>query len=145
MLQVGNFKKAKTRSTESAVEKLWAATWREMDIYSRHMSDALAGLPDRYVQGGRWVEFKSLYRVRGGFTYGEGLSTEQKRTMADLAAAGDKVFYCAQLDGWSAGKRYIFLRWEYIASRINMPITQGAHDVPANDQSRRLFSGKSLA
>ena len=108
-MRIADFKAAPRRSTESAVEKAWAATWREMGIYSRHMADAVPGLPDRYIGGGKWVEFKSLYRVRGEFTYGEGLTAEQIRTCSDLTDAGDSVYYCAQLDGWEHGKRYLFV------------------------------------
>lgn len=109
MLKVQNFKTRARRSTETAVEGAFAATWNLMGLYSRHMSDAVPGLPDRYLAGGIWVEFKSLYRVRGEFTYGEGLSPEQLVVGRELRLAGDRVYYCAQLDGWSRGKCYVFL------------------------------------
>jgi hypothetical protein len=100
------------------------------------MSDAVAGLPDRYLPSGIWVEFKSLYRVRGGFTFGEGLSAEQWIQCEALALNGDKVFYCAQLDGWEHGKRYIFTPFTRVAARRDqrllventVPATSGMRD-----------------
>lgn len=135
-MKVSDFKAKPTRSTELSVEKLWAATWKAMGVYSRHMADAVPGLPDRYIKGGCWVEFKSLYRVRGEFTFGEGLSAEQIRTCSDLWEAGDVVFYCAQLDGWSRGKRYVFMPWNLVKSRMGLPITEGKWDFPVSEECR---------
>jgi hypothetical protein len=140
MLSVTQFKPKDKRSTEHAVEVAWAATWKDLGIYSRHMSDKIPGLPDRYIRGGHWVEFKSLWRVRGGFTYGEGLTTEQKRTCADLTRAGDQVFYCAQLDGWEHGKRYIFKNWSDIADQLGQPINHLTDTWPGTKQSREMLS-----
>lgn len=127
MLSVGQFKPQAKRSTEAAVERLWAETWKQMGIYSRHMSDAIPGLPDRYIRGGRWVEFKSLYRKRGGFTHGEGMSPEQRRVAADLLNAGDKVWYIAQLDGWEEGKCYLMVPMAETLALFGDRVMEGRH------------------
>lgn len=143
MLKVQDFQKIHARSTERSVERAWADTWEDMGIYSRHMSDAVPGLPDRYVRGGRWVEFKSLWRKRGGFTVGEGLSQEQWRTAADLLNAGDKVWLISQLDGWSEGKVYLMLPMEDVigwrGDRVRSEWLVGV--TPKN---RRTWSEKNL-
>lgn len=145
MLTVESRKPKARRSTESSVEKLWAATWTEMGIYSRHMSDHVPGLPDRYLGQGRWVEFKSLWRARGNFMFGEGLSTEQIRTAKDLTAAGDQVFYCAQLDGWPRGKSYVFLRWGVIENFIGQPYALDSVLIkPATKAERMALTEKHL-
>ena len=123
MLSVTNYKQVRTRSTEAAFENAFAARLRKAQVYSRHMSDAIPGLPDRYIRGGMWIEFKSLFRKRGEFTHGEGLSAEQKRTMADLCAAGDRVFYCALLDTGSGDKTFAWETWRVCEGLMGHSIT----------------------
>lgn len=132
-------KSGRTRSTERAVEQAWARTWADLGIYSRHMSDAVPGLPDRYIAGGRWVEFKSLWRKKGGFTIGEGLSPEQRRTAAELLSAGDQVFYIAQLDGWEAGKRFIVLPMGFVLTKLGISISDKV-TVEATADNRRALT-----
>lgn len=109
MLQVKAFPRTRTRSTEHSFEKRFAAILKEMGFYSRHMSDHNAGVPDRYVQRGQWIEFKSLFKKRGLFALGEGLTPEQHRTMKDLNNAGDDVYYCALLDTGYGEKNVILM------------------------------------
>jgi hypothetical protein len=150
MLKVADFKAKPTRSTESAVEKAWAATWKKLGVYSRHMSDHVPGLPDRYIAGGNWVEFKSLFRVRGGFTYGEGLSPEQIRCCHALHQAGDNVFYCAQLDGWQCGKKYVFLPWSKFWLKLGEPLQMNLFEedifdatIESREKLTRLYISKT--
>ncbi len=110
MLQVQNFKQKQTRSTEASFERRFASHLTAKHVYSRHMSDALPGLPDRYVAPANWIEFKSIQRARRGFTMYEGLSVEQRRTMTDLSNAGDRVYYCSLLDDTKT-KKIFFSRW----------------------------------
>lgn len=143
MLTVKQFKGSRTRSTEASVERAWAQTWKDLGVYSRHMSDHVPGLPDRYISGGRWVEFKSLWRARGGFTVGEGLSPEQWRTASDLLNAGDKVWYCAQLDGWSEGKCYLILPMEDVIGWRGDKVKRDWL-VNASKEQREYWSRKEL-
>lgn len=140
VISVKDFKAKPARSTESAVEKAWVKTWKDLGIYSRHMSDAVPGLPDRYIRGGNWVEFKSLYRVRGEFTFGEGLSPEQIRCCDDLTKAGDSVFYVAQLDGWKHGKRYIYMPWRSLIVVMGQPIDDVEFTLPGTIEVREKLS-----
>jgi hypothetical protein len=59
------------------------------------MSDKFSGVPDRYVQGGKWVELKSLEYARGVVTYGAGMSIEQVRVCQELVDHQEEVWYMA--------------------------------------------------
>lgn len=117
MKSVSDFGGTQKRASEASVERKLAAALTKLGIYSRHMSDAVPGLPDRYVRGGNWIEVKSLWRKRGGFAFGEGLSPEQKRVGRELVSAGDRVFYFAQLDGWELGKVFVLMPFQTIATK----------------------------
>jgi len=95
MLSVGQFKKKVRRTTEKAFEELFAEVLAEKGIYNRHMSDKFSGVPDRYVAGGKWIEFKSLEYARGVVTYGAGMSIEQVRVCGEMVAGEEEVWYCA--------------------------------------------------
>lgn len=107
MLAVKDFKKRVRRTTEKSFEDLVAAAWLEQGVWSRHMSDKFSGVPDRYVQGGRWVELKSLEYKRGQVPYGAGMTIEQVRVCGDLVAAGDEVWYMALITA-AKGQYVIF-------------------------------------
>lgn len=111
MRRVSDIAPKVTRSTEASFERRFADRLSEMGIYSRHMSDHVPGLPDRYVVGGVWIEFKSLYRAKSVFTCFEGMSPEQHRTAGDLVKAGDQVFWCALL-ATNDGKKIAFERYK---------------------------------
>lgn len=96
-MKVEDFKKKPRIPRESAFEK---TVCDALGIYSRHMSDRLAGVPDRYVAGGTWIEFK----VNGRPTM------EQNRTMDGLVRAGDKVWVCTLKVG-KDGSKIILEKW----------------------------------
>lgn len=87
-------KSRSTRISEKTFEKAVAAQLKQAGKFSRHMSDRLSGLPDRYITGGIWVEFKS-FEFRDSFRADQGISPLQRRMMEQLANGGDNVFYCA--------------------------------------------------
>ena len=90
-MKVEDFKKKPRIPRESAFEK---TVCDALGLYSRHMSDRLAGVPDRYVAGGTWIEFK----VNGK------PSKEQQRTMERLVQAGDNVWVCTLKVGKDGSK-----------------------------------------
>lgn len=110
--------KTERSTSEHAFEERWAEALASVGLYSRHMADRNAGVPDRYIQGGRWIEFKSLFAARGKFSLGEGLTTEQHTTCKALAEAEDEVWYCALLES-AKGRRFIFIPYHVIVS-VNM-------------------------
>lgn len=95
MLSVKAKSKAQFRTSERQFESMFVEALKRKGIFSRHMSDRNAGLPDRYLAGGTWVELKSLLCPQRGLPAGYGLSPEQKRSMAELHDAGDYVYYLA--------------------------------------------------
>ncbi len=92
-LSVASFPKRRAITSERAFEARIASELKARGVYSRHMADRFSGLPDRYIAGGRWVEFKSLKSPKA-FAF-QGLSDAQKAEMTRLAEAGDLVWYVA--------------------------------------------------
>jgi hypothetical protein len=125
-LRVSDFKAAPSRTTEHSFEGAVSDILTEAGVYSRHMSDRVPGVPDRYVARGRWIEMKSLYRKRGGFKYGEELSAEQWRVCDELWKGGDWVFYCALLDGWSQGQKFVLLPFNLVKQRRGLMMDETA-------------------
>lgn len=84
-------KERRKRVTEDHIEKqfLWALD--ELDLKSMHFYDRFGGVPDRYVIGGNWLEFKSLAYVKhvNAFAHFE---ADQKRKLATFHNAGDRSF-----------------------------------------------------
>lgn len=79
---------------------------------------ARAGIPDRYVIGGNWIEFKHvIYPMRNDRnllrTNGKVFSPAQIRTMDDLVAAGDRVFVCILISTPSF-ERVLLEQWDAI-------------------------------
>lgn len=115
-MKVSDFQKGRARSTEAAFERRFVKALTSAGVWSRHMADRYSGLPDRYVEGARWIEFKSIMRKRGGFLVGEGMSDEQRRCARELTEHGEKVWLCSLLDigDWS---RIAFLSFKVVDDR----------------------------
>lgn len=111
MLSVKNYAKAHAPTTEKGFEKTFVSFLEKLDIYSRHMSDAVPGLPDRYIEGGRWVELKSISFTRD-VAFGAGLDIAQRNQMTDLSEAGDRVWYMALLQHTSGAKFVWLVPWK---------------------------------
>lgn len=86
MLTIAGRKKKRARSTETSFEGSFSAA---QDRKNFHVNMLLAGWPDRYFQGGIWIEFKVL----DGWT--NQLEREQPAILTYLENMGDLVFYCA--------------------------------------------------
>jgi hypothetical protein len=97
-LAVGASKKQRRRSTEHRFEQRVANCLTEMGIWNYHACpDWSPGIPDRYLQGGRWIEFKSL-AYRDSFTWKYRIfPNEQGRKLEELWRAGDKPYVCILL------------------------------------------------
>lgn len=95
-MRVSDFKKKIRRTSEKSFEDMFAECLTERGIYSRHMSDKFAGVFDRYVEGGRWVELKSLEYASGVVPYAAGMSVAQKRFGEDIVdKSEDEAWYLA--------------------------------------------------
>jgi hypothetical protein len=123
MLTVDQFPKGRPPISEATFEAALARAIERLGGYSRHMNDAIPGLPDRYIQGGRWAELKSITFKRD-VAFGSGLEKEQKRQMTVLSDAGDEVFYVALVQH-DVGEKFIWcVNWsqrvEYEGRRFTL-------------------------
>jgi hypothetical protein len=125
-MRVSDFTAAPKRTSEHAFEVAFSDLLTEQGIYNRHMADRVPGVPDRYVAYGRWIEFKSLYRKRGEFKFGEELSIEQWRTCEDMWKGGDWVFYSALLDGWKEGQKFVLLPFNVVLKKRGLVMDDAA-------------------
>jgi len=93
--------KAHRITSETAFEGNFSDALKAHGIWSRHMRDQSAGVPDRYLGAGRWVELKSFPCPVRGLPAGYRLEPEQRAVMRELVKAGDRVWYLAlvALDG----------------------------------------------
>jgi hypothetical protein len=81
-------------STESQFEARIAKILDKKKIFNYHVSERLyRGIPDRYVQGGRWIEFKQC-TVTQKVTPGRFLSSPQERKLQEFYDAGDLPYVC---------------------------------------------------
>lgn len=73
-----------------------------------------SGIPDRYIAGGRWIEFKYVHHSlkRNVSTLRE-FSAVQRTTIEDLIAAGDRVWACIFFDTGNEILVYMAPWYEY--------------------------------
>jgi len=88
--------KTRSRSTEAAFEKRFAKALTRLGLLSYHTSEKfISGIPDRYVVGGNWIEFKAIpYTGKRQITPVRFFSASQKLWMNRLGEAGDRVWVC---------------------------------------------------
>ena len=99
-------------STEAAFERRFAIYLDDMGIMSRHNSDRYEiGIPDRYVVGGNWIEFKVMdisgkRKVKPLRLF----ETEQKNKLTEYHEAGDRSWVAIQFQG-KIDPIVLFLPW----------------------------------
>lgn len=110
-------------SSETQFENKITKILHKLDIFSYHVSEKrYMGIPDRYVQGGRWIEFKQCAVVKT-VTPGRYLSRSQERFINDFYEAGDKPYVCvlfqfrlkppkAILEPWETFRVEGYQRWD---------------------------------
>lgn len=99
-------------SSETQFEAKIAKILHKLDIFSYHVSEKMyMGIPDRYVQGGRWIEFKQCAVVKN-VTPARFLSGGQERFLNSFLEAGDKPFVCVLFQFRLKPPRAILAPWE---------------------------------
>lgn len=99
-------------SSETQFETKIAKIMHRQNIFSYHVSEKMyMGIPDRYVQGGRWIEFKQC-AVKVNVTPARFLSGGQERFMNDFLEAGDKPYVCMLFQFRLKPPRAILQPWE---------------------------------
>lgn len=104
MLTVNNNLKRPRRVSETSFEGAFAKALLLCGAESWHMNMREKGWPDRYVQGGIWIEFKVLDTLGSD----DGTEKEQRTKMAELERSGDWVFYAAR-----CGNDVVFAPWSH--------------------------------
>lgn len=84
------------RATEASVEKDFMWSLEQLKLMNRHFYDRFAGVPDRYIAGGNWLEFKSIAYVNYVNVFRH-LEVEQRRNLAAFHNGGDRSFGIAML------------------------------------------------
>ena len=82
------------KSTEAQFERKIAKHLDALGIFSYHVSEkSHMGIPDRYVAGGRWIEFKQAAVIHS-FTPMRLFSPGQIKFMDRFLEAGDTPYVC---------------------------------------------------
>jgi hypothetical protein len=112
-LAVSASKKQRRRLTETSFERKFEDCLRQLGFKSHHACpDWEPGVPDRYVCGGTWIEFKSLGYDRSVMPW-NAISPQQRAHLQAFTDAGDKCWVCILLCHEDDGDddHVILMRW----------------------------------
>lgn len=115
-LEVKKTKSKPKRITEAKFEGKFASALTRASIFSWHTSEKfIAGIPDRYVVRGNWLEFKVIpYTGKRQITPQRFFSAEQKLWMNKLARGGDRVFACILFQPENDRARVLLCPWDVL-------------------------------
>lgn len=114
-LSLDSNRKTVSRTTEARFEKRVADN---LGVFSYHCSEKnFAGVPDRYVAGGNWIEFKVIPCSSSRAVNPKRLfRIEQRRWLSKLDAQGDRSWACVMFQ--ASGGAYIVLEpWRVFDER----------------------------
>jgi len=96
VLSVKAPRRQKNRISEATFEGKFGKGLKVRGLYSWHTSDQFKpGVPDRYVVGGNWIEFKAIpYTGKRAITPERFLSPAQKNELTRLHESGDRAWVC---------------------------------------------------
>ncbi len=101
------------KSSEAQFERKIAKLLTEAGCYSYHTSEKhYDGIPDRYVCGGRWIEFKQATVVRS-ITPMRLFSKGQIRQMDMFTEHGDDCYVCILFQFRDCEPWCVFLSWDF--------------------------------
>ena len=117
-LSVNKDSRKPSKSTESSQEKRVAAILADFGLFSYHTADRhTPGVPDRYIVGGSWIEFKVLpCRGNRPVFLTRGFSPPQKNWLKNLHDKGDFTFGCVFVYPEMGEPRMVFRPWWYLAA-----------------------------
>lgn len=100
------------KSTEAQFERKIAKHLDTLGIFSYHVSEkSYMGIPDRYVCGGRWIEFKQA-AVISGVTPMRLFSPGQIKFMDRFLEAGDTPYVCILFQFPDDEPLCVLMEWE---------------------------------
>ncbi len=134
-LQVGASKKQRRKQTEYRFEERFGEALTSLGVLNHHACPVWEpGIMDRYVAGGRWIEFKSLAYDRSCMPW-NAFSLDQKRKMQEFSDAGEKVWVCVLLCHEDDGDddRILLRPWpefKKLYARVSIPREEILHSFP---------------
>lgn len=100
------------KSSEAQFERKIAKHIQDLGLHSYHTSErAFMGIPDRYVCGGRWIEFKQIAVVRT-CTPMRLLSKSQQSMLTTFTKHGDDCFVCTLFQFQDCEPWCILMNWK---------------------------------
>lgn len=117
-LSVNKESRKASKSTEGRQEKRVAQILSDFGLFSYHTADRFTpGVPDRYMVGGTWIEFKIL-ACRGNrpIFLTRGFTPAQKNWLKNLHDKGDFTFGCIFVYPEVGDPRMILRPWWYLAA-----------------------------
>ncbi len=96
VLSVSAPRRQKNRISEAVFEGKFSKCLKAIGLYNWHTSDQFKpGVPDRYVVGGNWIEFKAIpYTGKRAMTPERFFSPAQKNELTRLHERGDRAWVC---------------------------------------------------
>jgi len=121
-LEVSKKRKPVPRSTEAAFEKRVAKVLEGVGLMSYHTAERFyKGIPDRYVAGGNWIEFKAVpYSGTRRITPTRFFKPEQKLWLTRFHNAGDRVFVCILFQPENGEPRVLLCPWALLEGEGSM-------------------------
>ncbi len=100
-------------SIESRFEKRVAEVLKQLGLFSYHVAERwYAGIPDRYVVGGNWIEFKVVpcsgkRRVNPYRLFSPG----QRNFLDKFSKSGDRTWACVMFQPYEGEPYMVLLPW----------------------------------
>ena len=94
---------------------MFAGVLTDLGHFSYHTAERFyLGIPDRYVAGGRWIEFKQIkWMGTRSVSPIRQFSSGQIRTLDQLTKAGDTVFVAIVFQTAQGVLRVMFRQWSW--------------------------------
>lgn len=92
---------------------------RALGVWDRKMAHRwLKGVPDRYLAGGNWIEFKQVeVSLRRPFALLRGVTADQHSFLTDAHAGGDRTYICVFVVNDENRAKMILLPYWYASTR----------------------------
>ena len=139
-LEVRKIRRRRGNSTEAAFEKRFTKALTKAGRTTFHTSEKyVSGIPERYVCGGIWIEFKAIpWTGKRAINPIRHFSPAQKMWMGRFNKAGDTVYGCILLQPEYDEPRILMMNWEQLRHFDTMSIEDALHFSVEESQMERL-------
>lgn len=106
-------RRSKSRISEATFEGKFAKSLKRLGLYNWHTADNFKpGVPDRYVVGGNWIEFKAIpYVGTRQITPTRFFKPAQQNELTRLHEAGDRAWVCILFQPEQGDARVLLCPW----------------------------------